>query len=65
MVATIPDLELSSLDGITGDAIQLADLQTGLEGVEEGDGRGFAGLQCHFLRDGIEDDVAPRMGRVD
>ena len=57
MVAAIPDLELGTLDGITGDAIQLADLQTGLEGVEEGDGRGFAGFQRHFLGDGAENDM--------
>ena len=57
MVAAIPDLELGTLDGITGDAVHLADLQTGLEGVEEGDGRGFAGLQCHFLGDGAENDM--------
>ena len=57
MVAAIPDLELSALDGITGDTVYLADLQAGLEGVEEGDGRGFAGLQCHFLRDGAENDM--------
>ena len=57
MVAAIPDLELSALDGITGDAIYLADLQTGLEGVEEGDGRGFTGFQRHFLRDGAENDM--------
>ena len=62
MVAAIPDLELSTLDGITGDAIQLEDFQTGLEGVEEGDGRGFAGLQCHFLRDGAENDM---VGNID
>ena len=49
MVAAIPDLELGTLDGITSDAVHLADLQTGLEGVEEGDGRGFAGFQRHFL----------------
>ena len=57
MVAAIPDLELGTLDGITGNAVHLADLQTGLEGVEEGDGRGFAGLQCHFLGDGAENDM--------
>ena len=62
VVAGIPDLELSSLDGITGDAIQLADLQTGLEGVEEGDGRGFTSLQRHFLRDGAENDMT---GNID
>ena len=58
MVAAIPDLELGTLDGIAGDAVYLADFQAGLEGVEEGDGRGFAGLQCHFLRDGAENDMA-------
>ena len=57
VVAAIPDLELGTLDGIAGDTIYLADLQTGLEGVEEGDGRGLAGLQCHFLRDGAENDM--------
>jgi hypothetical protein len=57
MVAAIPDLELGALDGITGDAVYLADLQTGLEGVEEGDGRGFAGHQRNFLRNGIEDNM--------
>ena len=57
MVAGIPDLELGTLDGITGDAVHLADLQTGLEGVEEGDGRGFAGFQRHFLGDGAENDM--------
>ena len=57
MVAAIPDLELGTLDGITGDAVHLADLQTGLEGVEEGDGRGFAGFQRHFLGDGAENDM--------
>ena len=57
MVAAIPDLELGALDGITGDAVHLADLQTGLEGVEEGDGRGFAGFQRHFLGDGAENDM--------
>ena len=62
VVAAIPDLELGTLDGITGDAIQLADFQTGLESVEEGDGRGFAGLQCHFLRDGAENDM---VGNID
>ena len=62
VVAGIPDLELGSLNGITGDAIQLADFQTGLEGIEEGDGRGFAGLQCHFLRDGAENDM---VGNID
>ena len=57
MVAAIPDLELSALNRIAGDTIYLADLQTGLEGVEEGDGRCLAGLQCHFLRDGAENDM--------
>ena len=62
MVAAIPNLELSTLDGIAGDTIYLADLQTGLEGVEEGDGRGLAGLQCHFLRDGAENNM---VGNID
>ena len=62
MVAGIPDLELGTLDGITGDAVHLADLQTGLEGVEEGDGRGFAGFQRHFLRNGAENDMT---GNID
>ena len=62
MVAAIPDLELGTLDGIAGDTIYLADLQTGLEGVEEGDGRGFTGFQRHFLRDGAENDV---VGNID
>ena len=62
MVAGIPDLELGTLDGITGDAVYLADLQAGLEGVEEGDGRGFTGFQRHFLRDGAENDV---VGNID
>ena len=57
MVAAIPDLELGTLDGITGDAVHFADLQTGLESVEECNGRGFAGLQCHFLWDGAENDM--------
>ena len=30
MVAGIPDLELGTLDGITGDAVHLADLQLSL-----------------------------------
>ena len=62
MVAAIPDLELSALDGIAGDTVHLADLQRRLESVEEGDGRGFAGLQCHFLRDGAENDM---VGNID
>ena len=62
MVAAIPDLELSTLDGITGDAIHLTDLQRRLEGVEEGDGRGFAGFQRYFLRDGAENDM---VGNID
>ena len=62
MVAAIPDLELGTLDRIAGDTVYLADLQAGLEGVEEGDGRGFAGLQCHFLRDGAENDM---VGNID
>ena len=62
MVAAIPNLELSALDGIAGDTVYLVDLQAGLEGVEEGDGRGFAGLQCHFLRDGAENDM---VGNID
>ena len=62
VVAAIPDLELGTLDGIAGDTVHLADLQAGLEGVEEGGGRGFAGLQCHFLRDGAENDMA---GNID
>jgi len=49
-------------DGIAGDTVHLANLQAGLEGVEEGGGRGFAGLQCHFLRDGAENDV---VGNID
>ena len=57
----IPDLELGTLDGIAGDAIHLADLQTGLEGVEEGDGRGFAGLQATSW-DGAENDM---VGNID
>ena len=57
MVAAIPDLELSALDGIAGDAVYLADLQRRLESVEEGDGRGFTGFQRHFLRDGAENDM--------
>ena len=44
MVAGIPDLELGPLDGIAGDAVYLADLQAGLEGVEEGDGRCLTSL---------------------
>ena len=62
MVAAIPDLELSALDGIAGDTVHLANLQAGLEGVEEGGGRGFAGLQCHFLRDGAENNM---VGNID
>ena len=62
MVAAIPDLELGTLDGITGDAIQLADLQTGLEGVEEGDGRCLTSLQRYFLRNGAENDM---VGNID
>ena len=57
MVAAIPDLELGTLDGIAGDTVHLADLQAGLEGVEEGDGRGLTGFQRHFLRNGIEDNM--------
>ena len=62
VVAAVPNLELRTLDRIACDAIQLADFQTGLEGVEEGDGRGFAWLQCHFLRDGAENDMT---GNID
>ena len=62
MVAAIPDLELSALDGIAGDAVYLADLQAGLEGVEEGDGGGFAGFQCHFLGNLGENDM---VGNID
>ena len=62
MVAAIPDLELGTLDGITGDAIQLADLQTGLDGVEEGNGRGLAGFQRYLLRNWAENDMT---GNID
>ena len=62
MVAAIPDLELSVLDGIAGDTVYLADLQAGLEGIEEGDGRGFTGFQRNFLRDGAENDM---VGNID
>ena len=62
VVAAIPDLELSALDGIAGDTVHLADLQRRLESVEEGDGRGFAGFQRHFLRDGAENDM---VGNID
>ena len=62
MVAAIPDLELSALNRIAGDTIYLADLQTGLEGVEEGDGGGFTWFQRHFLGDGAENDMT---GNID
>ena len=57
VVAAIPDLELGTLDGIAGDAIYLADLQAGLEGIEEGDGRCLTSLQRYFLRNGAENDM--------
>ena len=57
VVAGIPDLELGSLNGIAGDAVHFTDLQRRLERVEEGDGRGFASLQRHFLRNGAENDM--------
>ena len=62
MVAGIPDLELSALDGIAGNAVHLTDLQRRFERIEKGDGGGFAGLQCHFLRDGAENDMT---GNID
>jgi len=57
MVAAIPDLELGALDGIAGDTVYLADLQAGLEGIEEGDGRCLTSLQRYFLRNGAENDM--------
>ena len=62
MVAAIPNLELGTLDGITGDAVHLADLQAGLEGVEEGDGGGLTRFQRYFLGDGAENDM---VGNID
>ena len=62
VVAAIPDLELGTLDGITGDAVHLADLQTGLDGVEEGNGRGLAGFQRYLLRNWAENDMT---GNID
>ena len=62
VVAGIPDLELRALDGIAGHAVHLADLQRRLECIEKGYGRCFAGLECHFLRDGAENDMA---GNID
>ena len=58
MVAGIPNLELRALNGITDHTVYLADLQRRLECIEKGYGRCFAGLECHFLRNGTENDMA-------
>ena len=57
MVAAVPNLELRTLDRIACDAVHLSNLQARLERIEKGDGRGFAGLQRHFLGDGAENDM--------
>ena len=62
VVAAIPDLELGTLDGIAGDTVHLANLQAGLESVEEGDGRCLTGFQRYLLRNGAENDMT---GNID
>ena len=62
MVATIPDLELGSLDRIAGHTVYLADLQRRLECIEESNGGGFTCLERYFLRDGAENDIAGNIG---